>query len=372
MTISTETFIQVNTGTIANDGNGDTLRDAFIKVNKNFANIENVGFDAANIFVTGSIEAIKDITADKFFGDGGGLTNVTAITGNITYNDVSIIGYGTAGESGNGTINLVPDSSLFSNDQYLIVDPTVGPPATPQHIHLRAGGPANLSDADLYLGGEINFIRVSDTNSNVTVSVNNGTNDTVQWTFLSGFGPQLICPPGAVISTYEVFSSNGAFINLDTMGANVLTMGTSGATNVVIQTDGLVNSYEWIFDSSGKLKIANDLDIGNGAIINKISNESNVFTSSKTLNFDYGGDSLVYLNITSNLTIAYSSTIIAGRQIDVTVKNTSGVQRYVNLPNANTNKASSSVLIANNTWARFVFTSFGADNGNVVVSVNSD
>jgi len=57
MTISTEPFVFVNTGTSANDGTGDSLRAAFVKVNENFANIENVGFDAANIFVTGTVQS---------------------------------------------------------------------------------------------------------------------------------------------------------------------------------------------------------------------------------------------------------------------------------------------------------------------------
>jgi hypothetical protein len=56
MTISTEQFIAVNVGTTANDGNGDSLRAAFIKVNENFDNIETIGFSAANIAVAGDIE----------------------------------------------------------------------------------------------------------------------------------------------------------------------------------------------------------------------------------------------------------------------------------------------------------------------------
>lgn len=52
MTISTEQFTPVLTGTVANDGTGDSLREAFIKVNNNFSNISDVGFDAGNINVT--------------------------------------------------------------------------------------------------------------------------------------------------------------------------------------------------------------------------------------------------------------------------------------------------------------------------------
>jgi hypothetical protein len=62
MTISTEQFISINVGSVANDGTGDSLRDAFIKVNENFANISDIGFDAGNINVQGSLEAAGNVT----------------------------------------------------------------------------------------------------------------------------------------------------------------------------------------------------------------------------------------------------------------------------------------------------------------------
>lgn len=56
MTISTQTFLVVNPGASANDGSGDSLRAAFVKVNANFGYMGNVGFDAANVNVSGSVE----------------------------------------------------------------------------------------------------------------------------------------------------------------------------------------------------------------------------------------------------------------------------------------------------------------------------
>jgi hypothetical protein len=61
MTITTRTFDIVNVGTTANDGTGDGLRDAFIRVNSNFANITSVGFTAGNIRVTKTL-AIESTT----------------------------------------------------------------------------------------------------------------------------------------------------------------------------------------------------------------------------------------------------------------------------------------------------------------------
>jgi hypothetical protein len=80
MTISTNQFITINTGSTANDGTGDSLRASFTKVNENFANISDIGFNAANIVSTGTVQAVT------FLGDGSQLTGlvlapaVTAVT----------------------------------------------------------------------------------------------------------------------------------------------------------------------------------------------------------------------------------------------------------------------------------------------------
>jgi hypothetical protein len=79
MTISTEQFLSVNTGISSNDGTGDSLRAAFIKVNENFDNMSTIGFDSGNINVGGDIEATGNISAEYFVGDGRFISNVTAI-----------------------------------------------------------------------------------------------------------------------------------------------------------------------------------------------------------------------------------------------------------------------------------------------------
>jgi hypothetical protein len=90
----------------------------------------------------------------------------SASSGSITFDGVEIRGAGTASGDGlgAGTMELVPDSSLNS-DQYLIIDPT-----GPNHIHIRAGGNQDDSTADLIFGGERNKVLVSDTERLVLVS----------------------------------------------------------------------------------------------------------------------------------------------------------------------------------------------------------
>jgi hypothetical protein len=99
---------------------------------------------------------ISDLTdTENLLGSG------SADTGDITFDGVKVIGAGTASGDGNGysTLELVPDNDLYTNEQYLVVDPT-----TSNHIHIRAGGAQDASNAELYLGGEKNYVRVTDGN----------------------------------------------------------------------------------------------------------------------------------------------------------------------------------------------------------------
>jgi hypothetical protein len=66
--------------------------------------------------------------------------------------------YNSSGDNnGASTLRLIPDENLTSNDQYLIIDPT-----QPNHIHIRAGGEQDNSNAELILGGEQTGVRVAD------------------------------------------------------------------------------------------------------------------------------------------------------------------------------------------------------------------
>lgn len=86
MTISTESFNAINVGASANDGTGDSLRQAFVKVNDNFDLIADTGFAAGNIDVGGAIE----------------VDDYLSVTGNVilgnTYVPSSNSSAGTAGQ----------------------------------------------------------------------------------------------------------------------------------------------------------------------------------------------------------------------------------------------------------------------------------
>jgi len=97
--------------------------------------------------------------------------------------------YGSNEDSSDGnsfdTIKLIPDSVLDydserTNDQYIIIEPTGGEPG---HVHIRSGGTMDQSSADLFLGGELNHVKVSDTNDTITITTNVGQGATTSWVF---------------------------------------------------------------------------------------------------------------------------------------------------------------------------------------------
>jgi plastocyanin len=104
----------------------------------------------------------------------GGTANVT---GNIsiesTNSAINFVSNSSGDGQGYSTIELIPDTNATSN-QYLIIDPTI-----PSHIHIRAGGTQDDSGAELFLGGENSYFKVSSgLNPPVAISSNQNV-----WTF---------------------------------------------------------------------------------------------------------------------------------------------------------------------------------------------
>ena len=64
---------------------------------------------------------------------------------------------------GLSTLQLYPDNS-YEDDRYIVIDPTV-----PNHVHIRAGGQIDKSQAVLLLGGEKNAVAVVDSFGGVGV-----------------------------------------------------------------------------------------------------------------------------------------------------------------------------------------------------------
>jgi hypothetical protein len=145
--------------------------------------------------------------------------------------------YGGDADSSDGlnydTIKLVPEEVLRrgGSDQYVIIEPTGGEPG---HVHIRAGGTIDQSSADLFLGGEQQNVRVSDTNDRVTIT----TDFQNTWTF-NGSG-NLILP-----------GSSNCMIGEDEPGLVVF----SDTGFAILTNAATTSSQSWIFDNLGSLRL---------------------------------------------------------------------------------------------------------------------
>ena len=191
--------------------------------------------------------------------------------------------YGGDADSSDGlrydTIKLIPDAVLnydagnYSNDQYLIIDPTIGEPG---HIHIRAGGTIDSSSADLFLGGEKNYVRVSDTNDRVVISADNGEG-LYTWIFSADSSLTL---PGQEDGTpvidffegatgnHQVRLSNDWTVNIEAraLGANEGHLNLIAGQNTRVDINGAGSNVEiitgdgestntWTFGTDGSLTL---------------------------------------------------------------------------------------------------------------------
>ena len=201
-------------------------------------------------------------------GTGGGEAGppgADANTGDITFDGVKIIGAGTASGDGsnNSTMQLVPDPDLYGTDQYLIIDPT-----NPNHIHIRAGGTQDESNADLILGGERNNVYIEDDARNVSISTRPATvvntytnlNPTGNTSFVVSntaniyVGDTAVYAEGGLIITVDSVTADSPEAGLQTITANLdgtPAIFVGGAAHIFTHEETWNNS--WQFRSDGVL-----------------------------------------------------------------------------------------------------------------------
>lgn len=170
--------------------NGSVTASYFIGDGSQLTNLPIPTIDTSSLATTGSNIFIGNqiVTGSLSFGDGGTIQSISSSSGD---------------GGGYSTLTLTPDSSLNS-DQYIILDPT-----GPNHIHIRPGGTIDNSGADLYIGGEKNYVRVN----NSTPSVRMQTESTTtlnSYYFTPGFG-------AASIEWYTVSGNHYVRFNDPTM-----------------------------------------------------------------------------------------------------------------------------------------------------------
>ena len=197
------------------------------------------------------------------FADNSVQVTASGGTGDITFNGVQIIGDGEGSGDGldNGTIELVPDSTLYANDQYLIVDPT-----SPGHIHLRAGGDQDDSNAELILGGEIAHVRVLDSSHTVKVKTSTVQSEVTFTAEYGGSGGYLFILSGnPVPSAGSTFSVDGQVVTITSATPSSFDPGVdvhytpgsvslaAGSTHTAVLA---ASPKEWTFEDGGVLDLA--------------------------------------------------------------------------------------------------------------------
>ena len=214
-------------------------------------NVSQIDGDNAN---NNNTNELRPFGETAFYLDNNKLT-LMMFDGSRTHQKSKVLSqgvlYGSNADSGDGggydTIKLIPDAALGS-DQYIVVDPTGGEPG---HIHLRAGGTQDASGADLYLGGELTNVRVSDSSDDVRIrtSIVGEGEINYDWTFDNN---GKFTAPGEVYGQYFSLRGGNAEGTIGTLGYGGDIVWLSGNEGVNINTVGEGGPF-WQFGADGTI-----------------------------------------------------------------------------------------------------------------------
>ena len=233
--------IDYDNGVILLDGQGlsislETTNDLDLRAGQNF-NIRSAGQNSVRIYTDNSTHMwdfnnTGDLTLPsegKIYGFGLGPAGDRG--GYISWS-----GNSSGDGLGYNTMRLVPDlQGLDDADQYIILDPT-----SPGHIHIRAGGTQDNSQAILFFGGENSHVKIdSGPNPPISIAANNNA-----WTF--GTNGNLTFPDSTAQNTAYTGNVNGFAIGYRDVPQNFTntsyTFATSDAgKHILTQNSGAVS-----------------------------------------------------------------------------------------------------------------------------------
>ena len=212
-----------------------------------------------------------------------------------------------------------------------------------------------------------NYDIVTTGSSGAFTSLNVSAN--VLATGLSVFGNATLGLAGVISGQFHTVVGN---ITQTSSGGAVYINTTGNVLAASVTTGALINNGNIIIaDPIGAGSFGSNLTV-KGTINYKTQDSANNFsvaTTSKSLTLAPGGDQFLLLNITANCAIGYNATIVRGHQTTVHVKNSAGALAYVIVPNNNTTTGNAFIGLANGQVGEFVFTSYGTDAGNIMVTV---
>ncbi len=233
----------INYGTNANDGTGDTLRVAMDKINDNF------------IDLYGETSVENNLTF--------GVNSITAsnINGNISLN---VNGTGTVQVNQGLLVNTGDENSnsvFYANDGTGLLTVDVS--------NKRIGVNKPIPAANLDVVGTASVTGNVNLNSSVTI----GSSAVDRFTIASTVYGNLI--PG---TTYTIGNNSSKWSEVHAATANLTTVNsTTISTNTLTATTGITG------DITGQLTTSNDIRIQNGAFLSRIN--SDTLTANRTIDF---------------------------------------------------------------------------------------
>ena len=303
----------------------------------------------------------------------GGAVHINT-TGNVLATGLSVFGNASVGLAG-------AVSGQFHTVVGNITQTTAG-----GAVYINTTG--NVSAAQ-FVGGLVNV--TGNVSASTVIAAQINTTGNVLATGLSVFGNASVGLAGAVSGQFHTFvgnitqTSSGGAVYINTTGNVSAAIVNAGALN----STGLINTTANVLAASvttgalinnGNIIIADPIGAGSfgsnltvkGTINYKTQDQANNFsvaTTSKSLTLQPGGDQFLLLNITANCAIGYNATIVRGHQTTVHVKNSAGALAYVIVPNNNTTTGNAFIGLADGQVGQFIFTSYGTDAGNIMVTV---
>ena len=286
------TQLVLNVGTNANDGTGDTLRDAMIKVNTNFTEVyASAGFDLTTIEVTGNEIRATRTNDDIVFKPAG--------TGAVEFPALRINGNNIEGTRSNEDINLIPagtgnvvfgaiqikgttlsstDSSTININEGLIVDGSMTVSGSTNFLGAISAGSGstvgNLTLADGSITDSSGAISFGNENLTTTGTLNAGTGSTFgNLTLANG---SITDSSGAISFGNENLSTTGT---LDVSGLS--TLGALTVTGAMTFTSGGVTVDNLSFNDN-TISSSSNADIrltpgGTGSVIvNSLTIDDNI------------------------------------------------------------------------------------------------
>jgi len=243
---------QINVGQVANDGTGESLRDAFNAVNNNFANVWAAGPVDSQVVISNNRISTNETNLDLILA-GNGVGNVTVASTTVPSID-AVYDLGRA----NRRFDEVHAVYYYGNGAYLtgITGNGGGGP----NVYFSQGAPDDASIGDIWIESDtgVQYLYFNDDTSN-------------QW---------------AEMEAYQSFSSGGTYgnanvvANLAALGSNPVSStgnvtGGNLLTGAQVVASGVIQTGTG-FSTGGYLSVDGDTDLHKTTVTGNLSATGNI------------------------------------------------------------------------------------------------